>query len=110
MQPEVQLIYSDVGVLRCLYMSVSLIFQQGSPTSLDCFSSACTISIPSWKTKVVCHYELHTVKSKDVLSYADVLLSLARETNQNFNLVGSTNIRKTYKFQQNLTRHKVFIV
>jgi len=45
------------------------------------------------------NYKLHTVKSKEVLSYIDVLLSLERETNQKFNFAASTEMRKTQKFQ-----------
>jgi hypothetical protein len=44
------------------------------------------------------NHELHTVKSEEVLSCVDVLLSLERETNQKFNLAANTKIRKTYKF------------
>jgi hypothetical protein len=73
-------------------MLVSLIFQQGLPTSLGCFSSVCTISILSWKTIVVSVIMSYTLKIKEVLSYVDVLLSLERETNQKCNLATSTEI------------------
>jgi len=79
MQPEVQHIYSDFGVLVCLYMSVSLIFQQGSPTSLGCFSSARTISIPSWQTNVISVIMCYTLSTVRVFCLTLMCYYLLRE-------------------------------